>query len=136
MIFRLSNVISNIRIIATIVIVLYHCTCPYYTWQWEGYIGNYQISKYINIIFLHILSDTMLPTFFMLSGILYYGRTNFKNICLNEIWKKFDRLCIPLCIITSICVWLKNLGLHESIDGHLWFIKTLFLFCNYSANHP
>lgn len=125
---KISNTLTNIRIIATLVIVLYHCSCPYYAWNWNGYLEKYPVGKYISIFFLHILSDTMLPTFFMISGILLYSRINSYMNIRQAIWRKFDRLCIPLAIITTICVWLKTLGLHNDIDGHLWFIEVLFIY--------
>lgn len=125
---NISNTITNIRVVATIVIVLYHCACPYYAWNWGGYLGDIQIDRCVDVFFLHVLSDTMLPTFFMLSGILIYGRTNIFDIHFTDVWKKFDRLCIPLFIITAICAWLKKLGWHDSIDGHLWFIEVLFAY--------
>lgn len=119
---EISNTIVNIRVIATIIIVLYHCTCPYYAWQWKGYIHNYQISAITSTIFLKYLADTMLPTFFMLSGILFYGRHQQYSSPIQTFWKKFDRLCIPLVLITTICIWLKSAGLHEISYGHLWFL--------------
>lgn len=126
-----SSVIIRIRIIATLVIVAYHCACPYYYWQWGGVklVDNQCIAELTNFLFLKLLSNTMLPTFFMISGFLFYSRKEHYSDLKATLWNKFDRLMIPFAIITTICIVLNlpMIGV-ASANGHLWFIRELFIF--------
>ena len=125
----MSNSILRIRVFATLVIVAYHCACPYYMWQWAGYGGDAkEVKSVVDLVFLRILSNTMLPTFFMISGMLFYTYKEHYSDRLKTLWKKFDRLIIPYCLITT---FVLGLGLNKigvsSADGHLWFVRDLFI---------
>lgn len=71
----------------------------------------------------------MLPTFFMISGFLFYSRKEHYSNLKVTLWNKFDRLIIPFTIITTICIYLNlpMIGV-ASVSGHLWFIRELFIF--------
>lgn len=71
----------------------------------------------------------MLPTFFMISGFLFYSRKEHYSNLKITLWNKFDRLIIPFTIITTICITfnLPMIGV-ASVNGHLWFIRELFIF--------
>ena len=58
---KISNTLTNIRIIATLVIVLYHCSCPYYAWNWNGYLEKYPVGKYISSNHSIFRLDTHVP---------------------------------------------------------------------------
>ena len=127
---RIYNGIMRIRIIATLVIVAYHCACPYHYWNWGGYLADSQrVAMNVNFIFLKLLCNTMLPVFFMIAGFLFYSRKEHYCELKATLWKKFDRLMIPFAIITAVCVSLNlpMIGV-ASASGHLWFIRELFIF--------
>lgn len=127
---QISNAVINIRVIATIVIVFYHCTCPFHAWS--NVIGggnNPDIANVLRFITLGVVYDTMLPTFFLISGMIYFARIDSYNDRIKTFWKKFDRLFIPVAIVTSVCLWLrKSVGLPELSAGHLWFVEVLGIY--------
>lgn len=73
---QISNVITQLRVISTIVIVVYHAACPYGGWEaFTATISNNISSmNIINLIFQKLLCNDMLPMFFSLSGMLFYGK--------------------------------------------------------------
>lgn len=120
-----SNQIRRIRAIATIVIVLYHCFCPLMNYGWNMYQSPFW-DKIGHLIFNIILADKMLPTFFIISGILYYYLN--KNGKSLNLWKKFDRLIIPYALFESLYfVQIIPLFGESRASGHLWFLPTLFI---------
>ena len=130
-----SNLIIRLRILAIFVVVAYHCACPYGNWCWEDYQGDaVMTSQMVDIIFLCVLCNTMLPVFFMVPGMLFYAKEE-KYLCDRKatLWKKFDRLMIPYFIIFTICyrLDLPKIGL-ASAEGHLWFVRDLFIFFSFS----
>lgn len=130
----MSNSILRIRVFATLVIVAYHCACPYYMWQWAGYAGDINKAKTIvDFVFLRGLSNTMLPTFFMISGMLFYSYKEHYSDKLKTFWKKFDRLIVPYCLMYTLimCLRLPNIGV-SSASGHLWFVRDLFIMFAFS----
>lgn len=121
-----SNAIINIRVIATIFIVFYHCCCPYTVWTyWGGYDPNSMAHDILYWFTLDFVFDCMLPTFFMLSGMVYFGRKDSYADRVKAIWKKVDRLLIPFAIMVCVQVLL---GLSDPTGGHLWFVKVLFIY--------
>lgn len=130
-----SNLIIRLRVIATLVIVAFHSACPYGNWSWEGYQGDAAMaSQMVSIIFQRVLCNTMLPVFFMISGMLFYVKEEkYLNDRKATFWKKFDRLMIPYFIILGVCLWLDlpSIGL-SSAQGHLWFVRDLFVIFLFS----
>lgn len=94
---QISNVITQLRVISTIVIVVYHAACPYGGWEaFTATISNNISSmNIINLIFQKLLCNDMLPMFFSLSGMLFYGKKDTYKDTLLVFWKKFDRLIVP-----------------------------------------
>ena len=122
-----SNQIRIIRAFATIVIVLYHSFCPFMSRGW-GMFDVKILDDIGNIFFIDILSDKMLPTFFVISGMLYSKKKKYMGQKQSYVWKKFDRLMIPYALFTSLYYLLIVPVFGESIaSGHLWFLPTLFL---------
>lgn len=114
------------RVIATLFIVFYHCCCPYTTWTtWGGYCVGNPVNDILYWVTLDCVYDCMLPTFFMLSGMVYFGRKECYADRIQAIWKKVDRLLIPFTIMA--CVNLA-LGIGNPTVGHLWFLKVLFVY--------
>lgn len=60
---QISNVITQLRVISTIVIVVYHAACPYGGWEaFTATISNNISSmNIINLIFQKLLCNDMLP---------------------------------------------------------------------------
>lgn len=131
----LSNLIVRLRVLATLVVVAYHSACPYGYWCWEGYQGDAVMTcQMISFIFLRVLCNTMLPVFFMISGMLFYAKEEkYLNDRKATFWKKFDRLMIPYFIILGVCLWLElpSIGFASS-QGHLWFVRDLFVIFLFS----
>ena len=130
---ELSNLLTRMRIMAILTVVAYHAACPYIAWCWQpagG--GNYDfhfISDVYHFLFLQLLDTTMLPSFFLISGTLFYARKEAYANRLATFWKKFDRLMVPYAIIGVLAaLWnLPQIGI-AGASGHLWFLETLFTF--------
>lgn len=128
---QISNVITQLRVISTIVIVVYHAACPYggleaFTATISNNISSMNI---INLIFQKLLCNDMLPMFFSLSGMLFYGKKDTYKDTLLVFWKKFDRLIVPAALIFLFCSWfdIPFVG-HAGPEGHLWFVYVLFIY--------
>lgn len=126
----MSNAIKRLRVVATLVIVAYHCVCPYLNFNWGGNLFDIVLlNKILQIIFIDVLCFTMLPTFFMLSGMLFYSRKEHYADRLKTLRKKFDRLLVPYALILMFCsfVPIPQIGI-AGCWGHLWFVKNLFIY--------
>ena len=125
----LSNGIKRLRAYSTIIIILFHCSCPYMAWCWADVENEILIKRLLYTFFFRIISDTMLPTFFLISGIIFYGRKCAYRDRKTALWKKFDRLIVPYCLVAVAieAMSLERIGAANA-DGHLWFIFDLFLF--------
>ena len=86
------NGLGRLRAYSTLIIILYHCSCPYLTWHWEYVENELFLKELLQTFFFRIIGDTMLPTFFLISGILFYGKKNKYSDRLKTLWGKFDRL--------------------------------------------
>ena len=95
-----------------------------------GYYGNVEVlNNILRTIFIDVLCFTMLPTFFLLSGMLFYSRKEHYEDRVKTFWKKFDRLMIPYALVFMLCSFINipKIGIAES-SGHLWFVKYLFFY--------
>lgn len=127
---ELSNIITNLRVIAILIVVANHCVGPYLAFGWMGYDGDLEsLNNVLRFIFKDLLCGSMMPTFFMLSGVLYYGRKQHYAARLESFWRKFDRLVIPYALVYSFCMMaaIPKIGVGTSY-GHLWFLRDLFVF--------
>lgn len=131
---QISNAITRLRVLSTIIIVIYHSICPYGGWEaftkticLEG--NSINSMEITNFIFQRLLCNTMLPMFFCLSGMLFYGKKDKHKDILLIFWKKFDRLIIPAALIYLFCSWIEipHVG-HAGPEGHLWFVYVLFVY--------
>lgn len=118
----LSNTITRLRGVAILVVVFFHVCCPILSWG--GY-NKGEISEVLRFLFYDFLGDRMMPTFFLISGTIFFSKTYGKTRDLLII--KTQRLLIPYCIIFTICVLLNFPRIGNSVCfGHLWFLWTLF----------
>lgn len=125
----LSNLITRLRVYSTLIIVLYHCSAPFLRWCWIDSMQSNELYVLLDVLFFRIISDTMLPTFFMLSGMLFYSqKEKYKNV-KECFWKKFNRLIIPYCImaVATTSLHLSKIGIGNP-EGHLWFVLVLFAY--------
>ncbi len=109
-----------------ILIVLYHCLCPY-THMWGQPALHFQL--YENIA-LPILLVSM-PTFVFISGYLYYILKEEKQHYENNkdfILKKAKRLLIPYILIGILLLIIKDDTPARFLKNfsHLWFLLMLF----------
>jgi len=117
--------ITRIRVMATLVIVLYHCVCPFCVW---GIMPENIYTGGIRFLMFNVLPDKMLPTFFLISGFLYYAKADSGG-GISQLLKKFERLIIPAAVILFIYQQILS-AIHinmEYVIGHLWFLRVLFL---------
>lgn len=139
-----NYLISNIRIIATFIVVLGH-SIMLYSNNWELIPISHSTPPKLLIISKRMIDLIQMPLFFSLSGYLHqYLINKGKTITLKSVvTKKFLRLFIPYLFLSIImvfvrlhvnyCNWqelsntaiLKNL-LFMRNDSHLWFLPTLF----------
>lgn len=127
---ELSNAIVRLRVIATLIIVAYHCICPYLNFNWGGYLGDLiSLNDTLRFVFINVLCYMMLPTFFMISGMLFYHRKQHYADRKVIFWRKFDRLMVPYALVFMLCSFLDfpRIGI-ASCYGHLWFVQDLFLY--------
>lgn len=127
---QVSNAITRLRVIATIIIVAYHAACPYGVWDaFIEFWGTKTSKEIINFVFQRLLCNDMLPMFFSLSGMLYFAKKETYKDWLLVFWRKFDRLIVPAALIILFCSWfdIPFVG-HAGPEGHLWFIYVLFLY--------
>lgn len=131
---QISNAITRLRVLSTIIIVIYHSICPYGVWEAftmtvcvDG--NSINSMEMTNFIFQRLLCNTMLPMFFSLSGMLFYGKKDTYKDKLLVFWKKFDRLIVPAALIYLFCslIDLPHVG-HAGPEGHLWFVYVLFIY--------
>lgn len=61
--------ISILRVAAMLMVVFYHCLCPYSIWKWKAYSIGFQVPLWETID--NMLLQLHLPIFFLISGYLY-----------------------------------------------------------------
>lgn len=119
--------ISYLRVMAMLMVVLYHCLCYYGVW---GYDDAVTVSGYT--CFARFLNYIDMPIFIFISGFLYARILKWGGY--NNLWhfirSKCKRLLIPFwfwAVIVSIFISKKSFG-DFIIYGasHLWFLGMLF----------
>lgn len=127
---KMYQAITNIRILATLVIVAFHCSCPYTVFEWNGYVGGAKyLYSILHFIFQDFLCNTMLPSFFLISGMLFYTKKEQYRDRMKTFWRKFDRLVVPYALFFCFCSFISipPIG-YGGFSGHIWFLEYLFLF--------
>lgn len=70
----LYNNLIRVGVLYTVIIVAFHCYYPYGNWYEFSFSNQPFIINCYSFIFNRIFVNTMLPTFFMISGILFYKK--------------------------------------------------------------
>ena len=111
-----------------LLIVFYHCICPYGVWTNAEYSTN--LSVPIWSVLIGVLSSIHLPMFFVLAGYLFGYKRNlggYGDIILFAKGK-FLRVVIPYIFVGLLIVIIQKervIGLLTGIS-HLWFLMTIF----------
>lgn len=122
------NDISILRVSAMLMVVFYHCLCPYSIWDGtDFYIGfHVPIWDVVDGMLLQI----HLPIFFLISGYLY----GYKRIRggysdnVKFVKDKTLRVLVPYAIVGLFLCLLQDRDISQMLNGisHLWFLMTIF----------
>lgn len=148
---ELSNKITNVNFILTVLIVLMHSNCLSYA---NTNLSNYEFVRILEEIILTIC-DIAVPCFFCLSAYLFFRNFNISKYP-SKIKSRIKSLVVPYLFWSSIFLiytiiitnisWIKELNtildpiqyditsfikyiILAKYDGPLWYIKILFLLC-------
>lgn len=125
---QLKNIIV-LRSFAIIMVVLYHCYCPWlYAWDWY--------SCPIRGIYSFLVETALvgrMPLFVFVSGYLfshlYLDRGKYRSF-RGFLTNKIKRLLVPCLLFTALMSICLQDNYIEAVIGygyHLWFLKMLFL---------
>lgn len=122
--------ISYLRVLAMLMIVMFHCLCLN-AGIWS-FIFDYNYVRCYRI-FANFLNLLDLPIFFFVAGYLYsflYDKGVYPN-AINFLFKKIQRLLLPYILwgilMIALMPQLCNLGGLVNGLGHLWFLLSLFI---------
>ena len=122
------NDISILRVSAMLMVVFYHCLCPYSIWDGtDFYIGfHVPIWDVVDGMLLQI----HLPIFFLISGYLYGYKRNLGGYSDNVkfVKDKTQRVLVPYAIVGLFLCLLQDRDISQMLNGisHLWFLMTIF----------
>lgn len=121
--------VSIIRILSMIIIVLYHCICPYGIWK--TFCSD--ITPYSNIEAWRSLCNVALYSFVLISGYLYaylYLHKNKYRQTSTFLSDKSKRLLLPYLVwsIPALLLYGNSNFVIDFISGfqHLWFLLMLY----------
>lgn len=122
------NDISLLRVSAMLMVVFYHCLCPYSIWDGSDYFIGFHVQTWD--VVAGMLSQVHLPIFFLISGYLFAYKRNMGGYDDNIkfVKDKAARVLIPYCVIgLSLCI-LQNRDVGQMLNGisHLWFLLAIF----------
>lgn len=122
------NDISVLRCCAMLMIVFYHCICPYGVWTDASYSVDFHVPLWD--VFLDLMRNIHLPIFFVLAGYLY-GYKRYRggyNNFVKFIQKKFLRVMVPYILVGFLIVFVQKQPVYSLLYGisHLWFLMTIF----------
>ena len=72
------NDISILRVSAMLMVVFYHCLCPYSIWDGSDYFIGFHVQTWD--VVAGMLSQVHLPIFFLISGYLFAYKRNMGEI--------------------------------------------------------
>lgn len=122
------NDISVLRVMAMLMVVFYHCLCPYSIWDGTNYFIGFHVTAWdmIDGMLLHV----HLPIFFLISGFLFGVKRNVGGY--NDVSKfiqgKVLRVLVPYIIVGIFLCILQQRDFTQMMDGisHLWFLLVIF----------
>lgn len=121
------NDISIMRVMAMLMVVFYHCLCPYSIWDGSYYIG-FHVEEWD--IIDGMLAQIHLPIFFLISGFLFGVKRNMGgyNDVSKFIQNKVLRVLVPYVIVGVFLCLLQQRDFTQMLDGisHLWFLLVIF----------
>lgn len=133
-----NTVISNARVIATLLVLLGHCVYPYST-MGAGWGFRCEVQPWFDFIAKYIYSFHM-PFFMVISGFTFSSAYSEQAESINYsefIIKRVKRLLIPLLFVkfflwNPVCIWIGRFPLRSMNTlvelGHLWYLLVLFVF--------
>ncbi len=119
--------IVYIRVVATLMVVFYHCLC-FYTPIWP--LTNVRVNEYY--VLADFLNSIDMPAFVFISGYLYsYLKLEKGKYQDNKAFvvNKVKRLLIPYLLLAGLLVLLGEITRPIRIlygTSHLWFLLMLF----------
>lgn len=122
------NDISVMRVMAMLMVVFYHCLCPYSIWDGTDYFIGFHVASWD--IVDGMLAQIHLPIFFLISGFLFGVKRNvggYNNVS-KFIQNKAVRVLVPYVIIGVFLCLLQHRDFTQMLDGisHLWFLLVIF----------
>lgn len=121
--------ISVLRVLAMILVVYYHCICPYYIWpagiDSAGIIVPLYKELSLGLVVTHV------PVFFLIAGYLF-GYKRFRGGYTDQkefLASKAERVLVPYLTVGVLLIVLRQgrpEGMIAGSIGHLWFLVTIF----------
>ena len=120
--------ISILRVMAMLLVVYYHCICPYYVWSGIDSAG------FVNPIYEKVCFDLTgihMPLFFLIAGYLFGykrlrgGYTDSRAFLIG----KAKRVLVPYVLVGLLLLMLRQVkitGILNGYNSHLWFLMTIF----------
>ncbi len=121
--------ISLLRVVAMILVVYYHCICPYYIWG-SG-VDNAGVSVPLYMKLSLELNMIHLPIFFLVAGYLF-GYKRIRGGYADQrqfLVGKAQRVLVPYLTVGLLLIALHQGRLGGYIGGsigHLWFLMAIF----------
>lgn len=122
------NDISILRVSAMLLVVFYHCLCPYSIWEGTDYFIGFHVQSWDVVD--GMLAQIHLPIFFLISGFLFGYKRNMGGYSDNVkfVNNKVMRVLLPYVIVGLFICLLQDRDIGQMLDGisHLWFLLTIF----------
>ena len=122
------NDISILRVSAMLMVVFYHCLCPYSIWDGSDFYIGFHVP--IWDVVDGMLAQIHLPIFFLISGYLYGYKRNLGGYSDNVkfVKDKTQRVLVPYVIVGLFLCLLQDRDISQMLNGisHLWFLMTIF----------
>lgn len=122
------NDISILRVSAMLMVVFYHCLCPYSIWDGSDFYIGFHVP--IWDVVDGMLLQIHLPIFFLISGYLYGYKRNLGGYSdkVKFVKDKTLRVLVPYAIVGLFLCLLQDRDISQMLNGisHLWFLMTIF----------
>ncbi len=121
--------ISVLRVVAMLLVVYYHCICPYYIWGNGLDSAGFVVPLYRELSLALVV--THLPTFFLIAGYLF-GYKRFRGGYADQrqfLVGKARRVLVPYLTVGLLLIALRQGtpgGMIAGHNSHLWFLVTIF----------
>lgn len=121
--------ISILRVAAMLMVVFYHCLCPYSIWKWTAYSIGFQVPLWETID--NMLLQLHLPIFFLISGYLYGCKRILGGGYFDTglfVLGKTKRVLLPYLLVGVFLCLLQDRDMAQMLYGvsHLWFLVVIF----------